>query len=274
MTLGTDATREFTHWESPCKTVLLVNGDALEVLPTLGEGTVEGVITDPPYSSGGQFRGDRAQKALSKYVCSESQAAGHYQDFTGDNRDQRSFLVWCSLWMSACFHATKPGGVLCCFSDWRQVPVITDAIQCGGWTWRNLCTWWKPGCRMQKGRFSSSAEFLVYGTAGPHASDGAASPQNVFSFPTMQTEDKDHLAEKPIDVVEWAVSVSREKATILDPFMGSGTTAEACIRSGRPFIGLEIDRNYWQLSVERCKRELDRHPLFDKPKLRQGELIP
>lgn len=45
--------------------------------------------------------------------------------------------------------------------------------------------------------------------------------------------------------------------TILDPFMGSGTTAIACIRTGRNFIGIEIDEGYFNIAVERCKREID-----------------
>ncbi len=251
-------------WISPDGTIRLICGDCLEVLPTLEAGSVDAVVTDPPYSSGGQYRGDRTRKAIEKYVRSESRDAGHYQDFSGDNRDQRSFLAWCSLWLCASMHATSQGGILCCFSDWRQVPILTDAIQCGGWTWRNLCTWWKPGCRMQKGRFSSSAEFLLYATAGAHTSNGAASPQNVFQYATMQTEDKSHIAEKPLDVLNWAISVSHPKATILDPFMGSGTTGVACIRTGRRFIGIELSREYFEIAVQRCRRELDRHPLFDR----------
>jgi len=262
------------EWRSDDGSVRLILGDCLEVLPTLDAGSVDAVVTDPPYSSGGQFRGDRVQRALSKYVCSESQAAGHYQDFTGDNRDQRSFMAWCSLWLCAAMHATTRGGVLCCFSDWRQVPVLTDAIQAGGWTWRNLCTWWKPGCRMQRGRFSSSAEFMLYATAGPHDSDGAASPQNVFQFATLQTEDKDHIAEKPVEVLNWAVSVTRAGATILDPFCGVSSTGVAAIRSGRPYVGIELDRRYWELSVSRVRAELERFPLFDPPPKRQRELMP
>lgn len=235
--------------------------------------SVDAVVTDPPYSSGGAFRGDRTQKAITKYVQSESQVAGYYQDFTGDNRDQRAFMAWCSLWLCAAAHASDKGAVLCCFSDWRQVPVLTDAIQCGGWTWRNLATWWKPGCRMQKGRFSSSAEFLIYATNGPHESDGECSPQNVFSCATMQTENKEHIAEKPEAVLSWAVSVTRGSGLVLDPFMGSGTTGVACIRTGRRFIGIELDPHYFEIAKRRCIEELNRLPLFQQKQPEQSSLF-
>jgi len=254
-------------WASPDGRVVLYQGDALRLLQNLDK-TVDAVITDPPYSSGGSYRGDRAQTALSKYVRSESQAAGYYQDFTGDNRDQRSFLAWCSLWLSSAFQSCKPGAVLCCFSDWRQVPILTDAIQCGGWTWRNLATWWKPGCRMQRGRFSSSAEYVIYGTAGPHNGDGESSPQNVFSCPTMEIDEKTHIAEKPIAVVQWAMSVARREGIVLDPFLGSGTTGVAAVKSGRSFIGCEISPVYFDIARDRIEAEMRG---LTVPELKKGQ---
>ena len=228
----------------------VVTGDALDIIPSLPAGCVGAVITDPPYSSGGQFRGDRTRKTLEKYVQSDSSQQYTGSDFSGDNRDQRSFLAWCALWLSACHSAAMPGAVLSCFIDWRQLPVMTDAIQCGGWVWRNLATWWKPGVRMQRGRFSGSAEYVVYGSRGVPM-DGLSSPQNVLSCPTMASDDREHIAEKPIEVVKWAMSVAVADALILDPFCGSGTTGVAAIKTGRRFIGIEIDPGYADIARRR-----------------------
>ncbi len=249
-------------WTSDNGDIQLYCGDALRVLPELEAGSVDGIITDPPYSSGGQFRGDRMAATISKYVQTGSSA--QRQEFSGDNRDQRSYLAWCTLWMTACSHIANAGAVLCCFSDWRQVPILTDAVQCGGWTWRNLCTWWKPGCRMQRGRFSSSSEFLVYATCGAHASDGAESPQNVLQCCTLIGDEKQHIAEKPAAVMSWACSVVRKQGVILDPFMGAATTAAACIRHGRRFIGIEIDEGYFNIAVKRIQTAIDDWGLFGK----------
>lgn len=142
-------------------------GDCLQIIPTLAG--IDAVITDPPYSSGGQFRSDRVASTATKYVNSDSENTFR-QDFSGDNRDQRAFLTWSSIWLSMLLRASKPGATLCAFTDWRQLPTMTDAVQCGGWVWRNLVTWWKPGVRMQRGRFSASAEyvdpFMGSGTTG------------------------------------------------------------------------------------------------------------
>lgn len=257
----------------PCT---LYRGDALEILPTLAPGSVDAVVTDPPYSSGGAFRGDRAQSTVSKYVQSGVQC--ERQEFSGDSRDQRSFLAWCSLWLCAARHAANPGAVLCSFIDWRQLPVMTDAVQAGGWVWRGLGTWWKPGVRMQRGRFSLSAEYLIFATNGPHdQNDGECSPQNVISCQPVSGDEKEHIAEKPLEVVRWAVSVSRDDAVVLDPFMGSGTTAEAIVGTDRRFIGCEIDGNSFDTACARIERawklERSKLPLEPQPKMVQRELI-
>jgi len=243
---------------------VLYRGDALEVLPALEPGLIDAVVTDPPYSSGGAFRGDRVQKTVAKYVNSDSRYSPHRDEFSGDSRDQRSFLAWCSLWLAAQRQATSPGAVLCTFIDWRQLPVMTDAVQAGGWVWRNLATWWKPGVRMQRGRFSASAEYLVYATNGPHdAEDGERSPQNVTSCPPVAGAEKEHIAEKPLAVVGWALGVTRPGALVLDPFMGSGTTGEACLQTGRRFVGIEIDARSFDVACRRVEQAQGKGGLFE-----------
>ena len=91
----------------------------------------DALITDPPYSSGGMFRGDRQGSTLAKYTGSH----GHQPDlpqFTGDTRDQRGFLAWCGLWLgSARMKANQYANCLV-FTDWRQLPTLSDAFQVGG----------------------------------------------------------------------------------------------------------------------------------------------
>jgi site-specific DNA-methyltransferase (adenine-specific) len=204
-------------------------GDCLEVLQ--GIDSVDAVITDPPYSSGGQFRGDRTQKTSVKYIQSDSQSTNR-EEFSGDNRDQRAFLAWSTMWFGRLHQIARPGAILCAFTDWRQLPTMTDAVQCGGWVWRNIVTWWKPGVRMQRGRFSSSAEYVVYASKGV-PSEGEKSPQNVLSFAPVSGEEKQHIAEKPDSLLQELIGVTTLGATVIDPFMGSGTTGAACAKLGR-----------------------------------------
>jgi len=137
-------------------------GDCLEILPTLDG--VDAIITDPPYSSGGAFRGDRMSKTSAKYVLTGTQI--ERPEFSGDNRDQRSFGYWCSLWMSLALRVSNPAAVACVFTDWRQLPVTTDYFQAGGWVWRGVVPWDKENYRPQMGRFAAQCEYIVWGSAG------------------------------------------------------------------------------------------------------------
>lgn len=234
-------------------------GDCLNLAGELPR--IEALITDPPYSSGGMVRGDRMQATTAKYINTDSQIT-YREDFSGDNRDQRAFLTWATMVFSALHANAVPGAPILAFTDWRQLPTMTDAIQCGGWVWRNLATWWKPGVRMQKGRFSSSAEYVVFGSHGP-INEGERSLQNVLSFAPVGGEDKQHIAEKPVELLETLVGVTPAGACVTDVFMGSGTTGVACVRAGRPFVGVEMDRHMFDIACRRIEQAYAQRPLFD-----------
>lgn len=94
------------YWQHDRAT--LYAGDALAVLASLPEASVDAVITDPPYSSGGMVRGDRMAGTHYKYLSSDSAARDALAEFSGDNRDQRSYGYWCALWLAECLRVTRP----------------------------------------------------------------------------------------------------------------------------------------------------------------------
>jgi len=63
-----------------------------------------------------------------------------------------------------------------------------------------------------------------------------------------------HIAEKPVEVCEWLLQVTNERDTVLDPFMGSGSLGVACLRSGRRYIGIELDDHYFKVACERIRK--------------------
>ena len=70
-----------------------------------------------------------------------------------------------------------------------------------------------------------------------------------------------HPSQKPVALVVWLLGMVKGQ-TIMDPFMGSGTTGVACVREGRNFIGVEKDEKYFQIAVERIRRELAQGRMF------------
>ncbi len=82
-----------------------------------------------------------------------------------------------------------------------------------------------------------------------------AYPTNVLHYPT-ECSNRNHSATFPVDLPLWFIKLfTQENAVVLDPFIGSGTTALACIRTNRRFIGIEIEREYCQLATKAIKKE-------------------
>lgn len=235
------------------------HGEALAIIRTMPSASVDALITDPPYSSGGLTRGDRNQDPRLKYCQTGSATAELVGHFGGDNRDQRSFMLWCTLWLSEALRITRPGGAVAVWTDWRQLPTMTDALQAGGWVWRGIGQWIKTSARPQKGRFSAAAEYLVWGSAGGmQDGNGVCSPGVIWNEPTIletavSTEDRVHLTQKPDRVMEWALSTVVENGCVLDPFAGSGSTGVACIRTGRSFVGIEYENHYHEVAMRRLR---------------------
>jgi len=230
----------------------LYGGDSLAVLASLPTGEIDAVVSDPPYSSGGMVRGDRSGGTISKYVTSQNTQRDTLTEFTGDNRDQRAYAYWSALWMGEALRATKPGGILIAFTDWRQLPATTDAIQAGGWIWRGIVPWVKPSFRPQSGRFGAQCEYVVWGSAGPMETDYTLPSHRGF-FQANSPRSREHITQKPVDVMRELVKIAPEGGTILDPFMGSGTTGVAAMLEGRRFVGVEMVEHYQQIAERRIR---------------------
>lgn len=75
--------------------------------------------------------------------------------------------------------------------------------------------------------------------------------------------DKHHPTQKPVELMSWCIThLPKETKTILDPFMGSGTTGVACLQMGRKFIGIEKDPDYFEIACQRIQQEHNQLKLF------------
>lgn len=235
-------------------------GEALELLRQLPPGSVDAVVTDPPYSSGGTSNAERTDIAPStKYVTSGARVAG--PDFVGDNRDQRSHILWSTLWLTAARRAAKPGAVLAIFTDWRQLPATSDAVQAGGWVWRGVAVWAKPVARPRRGAFRNQAEFVVWATNGKfRPSDDAPYLPGVIEVSPPNHTERVHFTQKPVGLLDVLVCVAPPGGLVLDPFAGSGTTGVAAVRQGRRFLGFEMVPHYVELARVRISQAVPHPP--------------
>lgn len=232
------------------------NLDCMEGLAAIPDGSVDLVLTDPPYSSGGAFSGDRRSRTSTKYTDISYDGASSLPDFSGDNMDQRGFMEFSRQVFAKCREKTKPEGVIAVFIDWRNLPALCDSLQAAGWVWRGIAVWNKPNGRPQKGRFRNEFEFVVWGSNGPMPFDrGVGCLPGYYRYPNVAAKDRQHQTEKPLQLIEDLLEIVPKGATVLDPFMGSGTTAVAALRTGRNFIGFELSKEYHATCLERIAAE-------------------
>lgn len=233
------------------------HGDSLRIMrEQVANDTVDAVITDPPYCSGGASASARAQLPSQKYVQGGGAKVLH-PDFPGDTRDQRSFVFWETLWLSECLRIAKEGAPLCVFADWRQLPATTDAVQAAGWIWRGLLPWDKTECvRPQRGRFRCQAEYVVWASKGnmPAARGVGVLPGVIRD--AVKKSAKLHMTGKPVDLMRGLVRICRPGGIVLDPFAGSASTGVACLREGRRFLGIEMTQVYTGIARRRMLAEV------------------
>jgi site-specific DNA-methyltransferase (adenine-specific) len=240
--------------------ITIYNCEALAALNELALSDVAVVVADPPYSSGGMFRSDRAVPTGEKYrgwshSPNETRPpAKSYGSFSGDSRDQRSYLTWCSLWLSALWAKAKPTAQAFVCTDWRQLPTTTDAVQAGGWTWRGLCVWDKGVGRPMRGRFRNHLEYIVWASHGemPEAADIYPSTLLKHAPPSS---DREHVTQKPVTLIKELMSIAPD-GLLVDPFMGVGTSLVAAKDAGRAAVGIEIEERYCEIAANRLQQNV------------------
>lgn len=206
--------------------------DCREVLPTLSG--VDAVVTDPPYGIG-----------FSEYVSHNDDPVA-YLTLISEALEVSQSLVT-NGWMVAFMGARrahewqaiiqKPWRIMACAKNFTQIlPGIGPLWSC------DFALFWPVGKPLQRGK---GRDFHVANTAN------------------MSTRPKGHPCPRPIDQMLYVVDCFSDVGqTVLDPFMGSGTTGVACARLGRRFIGTEIEPRYFDIACRRIEQAQRQPDLF------------
>ena len=215
-------------WTSECGTVTLYCGDCLEILPTLSPGSVDAVVTDPPYGLGDKWNGG-AGGAKSSWRIPASEAKAWDMQTASGVEDLASFKE-CIVW----------GG------NYYKMPPSRCWLV---WDKKQPDTWTTGQCELAWTNFDRPVRAFRMATCEFHG-----------------IEQKKHPTQKPIALMQWCLKwVSSNE--ILDPFMGSGTTGVAAVRLGRKFIGIELEPKYFAIAKRRIQDELKK-VAFLEPKPR------
>lgn len=232
----------------------LFQGDAVRIMRQFDPNTFDAIITDPPYSSGGSSLTDKLKAPAEKYT---NKKTSNFANFEGETMDQRTWTLFMTDALQYARRACKPEAVCVIFVDWRQYPVLSDAMQRAGWSWRGVCVWDKLNSRPQKGRFRQQAEFIVWGSNGKLPIDRPCPIlPGVFSYPNVPTKDRYHMTQKPIALMRDLIKITLPGGHILDPFMGSGSTLDAAVQEGYSATGIELSPEIAKIAAHRLDAPL------------------
>jgi len=216
---------------------VLYEGDCLEVMQELEP--VDAVVTDPPYGVG-----------------------FNYNSYDDDpERHQEDVQQWLNAINKTC------KGPVCVFCGIRQM-----------WNYPKphwVCCWRKTFSVTLSPFGANNWEPMLVYNKGRKADRHSDSFEATFMPDNLA---KKHPCPKPVKAMQEAIlMVSKQNETILDPFMGSGTTGVACARLGRQFIGIELDPHYFDIACQRIEEAYQQPDMFieqqRRPEPEQSDLI-
>lgn len=229
---------------------VLYNGDCLEVMGSLEQ--VSHVFGDPPYEKEAHKVGRRTQASIKRGVNADLNFAAISESLrdkasAAASRLSQGWVMW--------FCQAEAVG------DWR------DALEAAGAKYKRAMIWVKPDSTPQlNGQMPAPGyESMPLAWCGEgHSRWNAGGKRGVYTHLTNQRDrDGRHPTEKPIPLMrELLADFTNSGQTILDPFMGSGTTGVACARMGRKFIGIELDPKYFDIACERIAKAYAQGDMF------------
>lgn len=230
-------------------------GDCREILSGMTT-KVDAVITDPPYEKEAHAKGRRL---LGKQVGGARTVEYGALDFGQIDEETRQAISWemvrlCSGWLLTFCQAEA-------VSRWKE------CHEAAGAKYKRSCVWIKPdGAPQFTGdRPGMGYESIVASWCGTGRSKwNGGGRHGVFVHPQRDNnQPKEHMTQKPIGLMRELVALfTNADDTILDPFMGSGTTGVVAVTSGRKFIGAEIDPRHFETACRRIEAAQAQQRLF------------
>lgn len=228
--------------------VTLYLGDCREILPTLGK--VDHVISDPPYE-------DELHGAMGRIRRNDGRAMVQDLGFDGINLTRTEIAA-------ACVEASS--GWVLLFTLAEGVRAWRDDLQAAGAKWDTTCFWVKPDASPRfngQGPARGAECFVTCWSGTGYRRWNAGGKRGIYTHCVNTNRQGEHPTEKPVPLmVEIITDFTRSGELICDPFMGSGTTGVAAVKTGRRFVGIEQNERWFDLSCRRIQAALDAPDMF------------
>lgn len=220
----------------------LQQGNCLKLMKDIPDKSIDLLLTDPPYN-------------ISKD-----------NNFKTMGRSGLQFGDWDHgfdqvKWLSGISRIMNDGSSIIIFNDWRNLGVLDKKLESEGFIGKDIFRWIKsnPMPRNRNRRYITDFEFAIIATCKKgkwvfnRLSSTYERPEYTCSI--VSGSKRFHPTQKPVSLMEYLVlRHSNVNQTILDPFMGSGSTGVACVNTNRNFVGMELDPKYFKIAKERIGR--------------------
>jgi DNA modification methylase len=246
----------------------IICGDCLEEMKKLPDESVDCIITDPPYmiSQKGKFIGRKSLNSKTwKRDMNIKLDFGSWDNF----ESEEEFFKFTESWFKECARVLKQEGWIYIFFDKQKIGYFDLILSKKyGIKGRTIFAWLKsnPVPSFRKVNYLSASEFIWVGSKGDCKLKNFLQQKEMFNYIITPNKssygETTHPTEKPLKVIEHLIKINtNENDIVLDCFLGSGTTAVACIKTNRKFIGIEQDRGYCDIAEARIKKEIEQRKL-------------
>ena len=252
------------YYDNPERSIKLLKGDCIEVLNQARGNSVDMIFADPPYflSNGGITCHAGKMVSVNKGKWDKSKGVIENHKFTLE-------------WLKACQRVLKPNGTILVSGTTHIIYSVCFAMQELGYKILNDIIWYKRNappnlsCRY----FTHSTEIVLWAAKNEkskHCFDyqlmkkmnRGKQMRNVWEISAPPVEEKSfgkHPTQKPIELLTRIILAStKEGDLVLDPFCGSSTTGVASILLNRKYVGIDLEDEYLQLSVNRLKESIEK----------------
>lgn len=225
----------------------LKQGDCLTLIKEVPSNSIDLLIIDPPYKTitGGDINGKNSSRP---------------KGMLSGNRKLFDFQTNITVkdWIGEAYRVLKDGSHAYIFTNALNMKDMLEESERVGFKLHNILVWEKNNCTPSQ-YYMKNCEYVLFLRKGK-----AKYINNIGSSKTVHTfkniiGNKTHPCQKPVDLLSFYIeNSSKEGDTVMDMFMGSGSTGAACIKTKRNFIGYEIDENFFNIAksnIDKAEKE-------------------
>lgn len=222
--------------------IKLLQGDCLKLMKKIPDESIDLIVTDPPYRTitGGDKNGVSS-------VRPKGMLSGNRKLFTYQNN------ILPKDWMSILYSVLKPNSHTYIFTNALNIQTMLEEAINAGFKLHNILVWEKNNCTPSQ-FYMKNCEYILFLRKGKAKwINNIGKSKTVHQFNNI-IGTKLHPTQKPVDLLEFYINNSSAVGdTVLDPFMGCGSTGVACLNTNRNFIGIELDECYFKIAEERIE---------------------